>query len=129
MHNREDKMVVLTRDADGTPTTWCDPEIVDLVTVLNTNGLRTVASCSGHGHRPGFISLQDGRVLLVCASLDEARKADSLWPDINGEFTRHGAGDAEEGSLRFIAKRNLRRMIETGSTETKTMLLCLEELS
>lgn len=42
---------------------------------------------------------------------------------------RHGAGDAEEGSLRFIAKRNLRRMIEIGSTDTKTMLLCLEELS
>lgn len=34
-----------------------------------------------------------------------------------------------EGSLRFIAKRNLRRMIEIGSTDTKTMLLCLEELS
>ena len=38
-------------------------------------------------------------------------------------------GEAEEGSLRFIAKRNLRRMIEIGSTDKVTMLLCLEELS
>lgn len=57
------------------------------------------------------------------------------------ELNRHGAGDAghspdagkmgeaEEGSLRFIAKRNLRRMIEIGSTDKVTMLLCLEELS
>lgn len=80
----EAAMVVIERDSNGTPTIWCDPEVVDLVTALNTNRLRTVASCSGHGHRPGFIALKDGRVLLVCASLDEAQKADHVWPDING---------------------------------------------
>lgn len=53
----------------------------------------------------------------------EGYKSHELWN------TRHGAGDAEDGSIRFIAKRNLRRMIEIGSTDTKTMLLCLEELS
>lgn len=50
-------------------------------------------------------------------------------PELMKMLDRHGAGDAEEGSLRFIAKRNLRKMIEIGSTDTKTMLLCLEELS
>lgn len=80
----EAAMVVIERDNNGTPTIWCDPEVVDLVTALNTNRLRTVASCSGHGHRPGFIALKDGRMLLVCASLDEAQKADHVWPDING---------------------------------------------
>lgn len=33
------------------------------------------------------------------------------------------------GSLRVIAKRNLQRMIEIGSTDKATMLSCLEELS
>lgn len=34
-----------------------------------------------------------------------------------------------EGSLRFIAKRNLRRLIEIGSADKELMLNCLEELS
>ena len=69
-------MVVIERDAAGTPTVWCDPEIVDLVTALNTNGLRTVASCSGHGERFGNIALADGRELLVAPNFEEARAAE-----------------------------------------------------
>ena len=39
------------------------------------------------------------------------------------------APPAPSGGLREIAKRNLRKMIELGSTDKKTMLSCLEELS
>lgn len=74
--SREDEMVVMERDASGTPTVWCDPEIVDLVTALNNNGLRTIASCSGHGEQFGNIVLADGRELLIAPNFDAARAAE-----------------------------------------------------
>jgi len=70
--SREAEMVVLETDDEGTPTIWCDPEIADLVRALNVGGMRTVASCSGHGERLGSIALADGRALVICSSPDEA---------------------------------------------------------
>jgi hypothetical protein len=67
---REAAMVVLERDVSGTPTVWCDPEIADLVGALNQGGIRTIASCSGHGEKPGWIALKDGRQLAVLPDLD-----------------------------------------------------------
>lgn len=83
--SREARMVVVARDEAGTPTIWCDPEIADLVQALNDGGIATVASCSGHGHRPGGIALADGRELIVAKDYDEARAIDRLLPSINGE--------------------------------------------
>jgi len=83
--SRESSMVVLEQGPDGTPTVWCDPEIADLVSALNKAGIRTVASCSGHGHRPGNIMLADGRELVIARDFDEARKIDAMFPGINGE--------------------------------------------
>ena len=83
--SREAAMVVIRHDEDGKPTVWCDPEIADLVRALNDGGVATVASCSGHGHRPGNIMLADGRVLVVCRDADEAREVESRFPGINGE--------------------------------------------
>lgn len=68
--SHEAAMVIVQRDADGRPTVWCDPEIADLVGALNSGGVPTVASCSGHGTRPGDIALMDGRYLIVAQ--DEA---------------------------------------------------------
>jgi hypothetical protein len=107
--NREHRMVVIERDDAGTPTVWCDPEIVDLVTSLNAGGVRTIASCSGHGYRPGWIALADGRQLVIAPDLDACKKIDALFPvDINGgEFAAlspapsAGVGDAVK-SLREI---------------------------
>lgn len=82
---REAAMVVIRHDEDGKPTVWCDPEIADLVRALNGGGVATVASCSGHGHRPGNIMLADGRVLVVCKDADESREVESHFPGINGE--------------------------------------------
>lgn len=76
--SRESEMVVIERDAEGTPTVWCDPEIVDLVRALNAGGVRTVASCSGHGQQFGVISLADGRELLIAPSFEEARRAEAV---------------------------------------------------
>lgn len=84
--SREELMVVIERDANGKPTVWCDPEIVGLVRALNAGGIRTVASCSGHGHRPGSIALADGRELIIAPDYETARKVDALiGVDVNGD--------------------------------------------
>ena len=66
------------------PGVWCDPCIGPLVKALNESdlpavpsrlnpdGIRTVASCCGHGQRPGRISLADGRELLIFSTLEAA---------------------------------------------------------
>jgi len=83
---RESRMVVLRRDDTGKATVWCDPEIADIVNALNGGALSTVASCSGHGHRPGCIALADGRELFIARDYEEARELERLFPfDINGE--------------------------------------------
>jgi hypothetical protein len=71
---REAQMVVIERDASGKPTVWCDPEIADLIRALNSGGVRTIASCSGHGEKPGWIALKDGRQLAIVADLDSFKR-------------------------------------------------------
>lgn len=62
-----------------------DAEIAALVAALNSCGFGTVASCSGHGHRPANIALADGREIIIARDFDEARRIDALFPlDING---------------------------------------------
>lgn len=75
---REAAMVVIERDQHGKPTVWCDPEIVDLVGALNASGLRTIASCSGHGGPFGFITLADGRELLILPNWESIRLAERV---------------------------------------------------
>jgi len=60
--------------------------ICRLVRTLNNAGYETVASCCGHGHRPGNIALADGRELVIAKDYEEAREIDKLFPlDINGD--------------------------------------------
>ena len=84
---REAAMVVVKRDCEGHPTVWCDPEIADVVSALNSGALVTVASCSGHGFRPGVISMEDGRQLMVLADTRQLEIAQQPFAfDINGEL-------------------------------------------
>lgn len=63
-----------------------DAEIAPIIIALHAAGLETVASCSGHGHRPGNIALADGREIIVARDFAEARLIDALFPfDINGD--------------------------------------------
>lgn len=41
---------------------WC---IHQIIAALNAGGVRTVASCCGHGKRSGSILLEDGRRLVI----------------------------------------------------------------
>lgn len=56
--------------------------IAPLVQVLNDIGMRTAASCCGHGIRPGIISLYDGRELLIAPDFDTARKVEAAFPPL-----------------------------------------------
>lgn len=65
---REAAMIVLdpgTPERLGRDGVWCDPCIAPLVKALNDGGIRTVASCCGHGKNDGSIVLADGRELVI----------------------------------------------------------------
>jgi hypothetical protein len=70
-----------------------DPCIAHIVAALNAANVTTVASCCGHGHRPGIISLEDGRELIVAQSRDESERLTAGYPDINGERCDDPCGD------------------------------------
>ena len=84
-------MVVIEPASDGNSGVWCDPEIADLVAALNKAGIRTVASCSGHGYRPGNIALADGRWLTIAPDRETNQRIERLFPiDINGDHVAAG---------------------------------------
>lgn len=71
-----------------------DSCIVPLVRALDDAGIRTIASCCGHGHRPGSIAIEDGRELLIARNFNEARALTAGFPDIHGNpttGTSHGS--------------------------------------
>ena len=78
--NREAAMVVIAEPAPDTRrgVVWCDPCLAPLVRALNEGGINTVASCCGHGRRPGNIALADGRELVIARDFDEGRRLDRL---------------------------------------------------
>lgn len=73
------------------PGVWCDPCIAPLVKALNESddlprvpsrlnpdGVTTVASCCGHGKRPGHIALADGRWLTIHSAPSEPTEVERL---------------------------------------------------
>ena len=52
--------------------------IHQIVAALNAGGIRTLASCCGHGKMPGRIDLEDGRTLVVA---DDAAELASMSLD------------------------------------------------
>lgn len=107
--SRESRMVVVERDADGKPTVWCDPEIVDLVTALNAAGIRTVASCSGHGEKNGNIALADGRELIIVPNYKEGRRVEKL-------AVTPGMSNAELASTIGLTSKELYKCGSLGET-------------
>lgn len=57
--------------------------IASLVKALNAGGVQTIASCCGHGKRPGNIALADGRELIIAADYEMGRLVDKSFPPIN----------------------------------------------
>ncbi len=61
-----------------------DKCIQPIIRALNEVGMTTVASCCGHGNRPGTIMLKDGREILILPDFESGRKVDKLFNDIHG---------------------------------------------
>ena len=59
--------------------------IAKIIQALNNFNIQTIASCCGHGKRPGRISLADGRELYVLPDYDSAQKLDKKLPNIWGD--------------------------------------------
>jgi hypothetical protein len=62
-----------------------DKCIQPLVSALNDAGIKTVASCCGHGYQPTSIALEDD-MWLVIVSRQEWKKICSRRPDIHGKW-------------------------------------------
>ncbi|GAG13766.1 unnamed protein product, partial [marine sediment metagenome] len=62
-----------------------DSCIAKIVQALNNFNIQTVASCCGHGNRPGNIVLADGRELWIVPDYETSRELDKKYPNIWGE--------------------------------------------
>lgn len=51
-----------------------DPCLNEIITALNDVGIKSIASCCGHGRQPGSIVLKDGRELIIVRDFETARK-------------------------------------------------------
>ena len=71
-----------TPDYRGHPVADVDSCIAPIAQALNDAGIRTVASCCGHGIRPGIIMLSDGRELVIAPDYDTARKVEKAFPPL-----------------------------------------------
>jgi hypothetical protein len=67
---------------DGRVFAPVDPCLEPLVQALNDAEILTVASCCGHGKRPGNIILEDGRELIIAPDWETARIVDKAFPPI-----------------------------------------------
>lgn len=86
--NREAAMIVIERDERDEPTVWCDPCIEPLVSALNQGGIKTVASCCGHGTHPTIVIDSQDRWLLLVPRKQADEILELLYPP-------HRAGSPE----------------------------------
>ncbi len=73
-----------------------DKCLVPLIKALNYAGMVTVASCCGHGKRPGSVILADGRELLICPDQKTARKMDKMFPALSDKPETQGGSDEQQ---------------------------------
>jgi hypothetical protein len=77
---KQDDTVIVVIDKKPCSIDRC---IAPLVRALNAWGIRTIASCCGHGKCPGNIVLEDGRELIICPDYETAREVDVAFPPIS----------------------------------------------
>ena len=61
---------------------YMDRCITPILDALNAAGIQTVASCCGHGVRPGNIMLADGREFIIAPDYETARIAEKAFPSL-----------------------------------------------
>ena len=63
-----------------------DACIEPIIRGLNSIGqFNTIASCCGHGKRPGYVKLADGREIIIAPDYDTARQIEGCLPLIYPE--------------------------------------------
>ena len=62
----------------GTRQVGIDKCIAPIVFALNYIGMKTIASCCGHGKQSSNIVLEDGREILICSNYETARKTEKV---------------------------------------------------
>jgi hypothetical protein len=84
------------RTERGFTTASVDACLAEFVQRLNNAGLQTIASCCGHGDGPATVILEDGRELLVFASLADRveRVGVTPWKE---PWARRSGMRSEEG--------------------------------
>ena len=60
-----------------------------IVAALNAGNVITTDCCCGHGKMPGYIGLEDGRILAIFANRDEARMNDNLENNVRNHLHLH----------------------------------------
>lgn len=85
-------------------TLMVDACIAPIVDALNRAGLKTIASCCGHGKQPSNIVLKDGREVVIAPDYESARVMDKLFPPIN-PWPR---GNREWQLRRWLARKILK---------------------
>lgn len=86
MCERDQTEVLNITNAKGEPRTIdVDSCIASIVKALNACGVVTIASCCGHGIRPGNIALADGRELVIAPDYETGRLIDRMFPSLTGE--------------------------------------------
>lgn len=68
---------------NGNKVAYVDPCIQPLVQAINDAGILTLNCCCGHGMRPGWIALEDGRQILIAKDWDEMRVMDAGFPTLS----------------------------------------------
>lgn len=92
------------------PGVFCDPCIAPLVAALNAGGFPTVASCCGHGHRPGRITMRSGLELLVFFDDADLPPVEALYrTDING--AQRQVSPAAPGGWRLLPEEPTQDMV------------------
>lgn len=65
---------------DGIDFAHVDACIQPLVQAINDGGIQTTNSCCGHGQRPGWIALEDGRHIFIARDHYEMVGMSAGWP-------------------------------------------------
>ena len=74
-----DTMMVMIPAPDGRTEVSVDRCIAPLVQALNDGGVKTVSCCCGHSKHPGYIWLDDGRVLVILPEYTGKMGLQKVW--------------------------------------------------
>lgn len=73
--------------------------ITPILDALNAAGIQTLASCCGHGKRPGSIMLADGREFIIAPDFETARLIERAFAKLSpslADGTRGAVARKEE---------------------------------